>query len=87
MMTMTITTMPNPIASGQVALGGFQRDGSGHGAGEAVDIASDDDHRAHFGGGAAEAGKQCRHQREAAVPDKGSRSAPSGPTFIAASSS
>src|SRR5262245_28745754 len=33
----------------QVAFGGFQRDGGGHHAREAVDVAADDHHRANLG--------------------------------------
>ena len=43
----------------QVALGGFQRDRRRHRAGEAVDVAADDDDGADFRGRTAESGEQC----------------------------
>src|SRR5882724_11884986 len=59
-----------PDRQRQIALGGFQRDGRGHGAGEAVDVTADDDDGADFGSGAAEAGQQRDHEAEAALPDQ-----------------
>ena len=59
-----------PDRERQVALGGLQRDRRGHGAGEAVDVAADDDDGADLGGGAAEAGEQRGHQAEARIPDQ-----------------
>ena len=52
----------------QVAFGGLQRDRGGHGAGEAVDIAADDDHRADFGRGPAESRKQRGEQAKIGRP-------------------
>jgi hypothetical protein len=59
----------------QVALAGFQRDGGGHHARHAVDVAADDHHRADFGDGAAEARQPRRAQRKAAVPEQRCRGA------------
>ena len=70
MTTMVISTRPSPMRERQVALGGFQRDRGGHGAGEAVDVAADDDDRADLGGGPAEAGEQRGDKAEARVPDQ-----------------
>ena len=69
-MTMKISTMPESDRERQVALRGFQRDRRRHCAGEAFDIAADDDDRADFRRGAAEAGQQRGDQREAGVPDQ-----------------
>src|SRR5471032_324694 len=54
----------------QVALGGLQRDRGGHHARDAVDVASDDHHRAHFGGGAPEYREDHREERQAQVPQE-----------------
>ena len=51
----------------QVALAGFQRDGRGHHAGDAVDIAAHHHHRAHLGHRTAKGGEQHRQHRAALV--------------------
>src|SRR5690554_3026280 len=47
-----------PERQRQVALAGFQYDGSGHYSGNSVNIATYHHHRAHFGTGAAKTGEQ-----------------------------
>jgi hypothetical protein len=42
----------------EVALAGLERDGGGHHACDAIDVAADDHHRAHFGDGASERGER-----------------------------
>src|SRR5207244_11469176 len=54
----------------QVALGSLQRNRRRHGAGEAFDIAADDDDGADLRRGTAKAGEQRRDQAEARVPDQ-----------------
>ena len=76
--TIAISTRPSPMRERQVALRGLQRDRGGHGAGEAVDIAADDDDGADLGGGAAEAGEQRGGEAEAARPRSGWRRARAG---------
>ncbi len=57
----------------QVALRRLERDRRGHHPGDAVDVAADDHHRAHFGYRAAEPRQHDRHQRKAQVPQQRQR--------------
>ena len=54
----------------QVAFGGLQRDCRRHRAGEALDVAADDDDGADFRRRAAEPGEQSGDEREARIPDQ-----------------
>ena len=59
---------PQPHRQRQIALGGFKRDRGRHGAGEAVDIAADDHHRADLGGGSSKTCQQRGEQAKARIP-------------------
>ena len=50
------------MASGRSPFEASKRDRGRHGAGEAVDVATHDEHRADLRGGAAETGKQGRYE-------------------------
>ena len=54
----------------QVAFGGLQCDRRRHRAGEALDVAADDDDGADFRRRAAEPGEQSGNEREASIPDQ-----------------
>ena len=61
--TTPIKIKPSARANGRVALAGFQRNGRGHHAGEAVDVATHNHHRAHFGNRPAKRGNQLRSSK------------------------
>src|SRR5271165_2406045 len=55
----------------QIPFRGFQRDGRGHGAGEAVDIAPDDENRADLRACSSEAGQKRGDERKSSIPQQG----------------
>src|SRR5262245_63701950 len=59
-----------PDGERQIALRGLERDRGRHGAGEAVDVAAHDEHRADLRRRAAEASKQGRYETEARIKDQ-----------------